>query len=74
MREWVKELNNVERDAVHEFEYLLNRQLQDKDEFHNILKLLPDEALLNGYGRIEFFRAYPFMRQYREKVVKNVKD
>ena len=69
MREWMKELNDTERDAVHEFEYLLGRKITDKNEFHAIIKILPKEAMLNGYGRVEFFRAYPFMRKYKKSRV-----
>lgn len=69
MREWMKELTGTERDAVHEFEYLLDRKIENKVEFNKILSLLPKDAILNGYGRVEFFKTYPFMRKYRDRHV-----
>lgn len=72
MRSWLKKLNAQERDDVHEVEYLFHRTFHSKEEFDEIKALLPEDALQHGYGRLEFFQTYPYMKPYKKAyVIKN---
>lgn len=64
MRDWLKGVDEIDRDCIHRYEYLLGRKLKDYNEYHDIDSQV-DEIVLEFEGRKEFFEAYPELKQYR---------
>ena len=64
MREWLKEMDQIDRECVQRYEYLLGRKLQDREEYREIDAQV-DEMILEWDSRIEFFNAYPDLQTYR---------
>ena len=63
MREWVWELDEIDRDCVFQYEQLLGRQLKDRAEYTEIDGQV-DEMILEWDSRKEFFAAYPKLIKY----------
>ena len=66
MRDWLKPLEEIDRDCVHQYEYLLGRKLKGYDEYHEIDSQV-DEMILEFESRKEFFECYPELKKYREE-------
>ena len=65
MRGWLSSLDEIDRDCVHKYEYLLGRKLKDWNEYVEIDSQV-DEMVLEFEGRKEFFEAYPELKKYKE--------
>ena len=65
MRDWLSSLDEIDRDCIHRYEYLLGRKLKDYNEYHEIDSQV-DEMVLEWNYRKEFFEAYPNLRKYKE--------
>lgn len=65
MRSWISSLDEIDRDCIHRYEYLLGRKLKDWNEYVEIDKQV-DEMILEFDGRREFFEAYPHLKKYKE--------
>ena len=66
MREWLKSLDQIDLDCVHQYEYLLERKLKDHAEYSEIDKQV-DEMILEWDSREEFFEAYPDLKKYAKQ-------
>ena len=66
MRDWLKTLDEIDRDCVHQYEYLLGRKLKSYDEYHEIDSEV-DEMILEFESRKEFFEQYPELKRYRKE-------
>jgi hypothetical protein len=64
MREWLKCLDEIDRDCVHQYEYLLGRKLKNRAEYSEIDGQV-DEMILEYRSRKEFFKYYPELTKYR---------
>lgn len=64
MRDWVRCLDDIDRDCVHQYEYLLGRKLKDYNEYCEIDGQV-DEMILEFQSRKEFYEAYPKLKKYR---------
>ena len=65
MRDWLSSLDEIDRDCIRKYEYLLGRKLKDYNEYHEIDSQV-DEMVLEFEGRKEFFEAYPNLRKYKK--------
>lgn len=65
MREWIKCLDEIDRDCVYRYEYLLGRKLNGHDEYSEIDSQV-DEMSLDWHSRKEFFKAYPELKKYKK--------
>ena len=65
MRDWLKSLDEIDRDCVHRYEYLFGRKLKDRNEYSEIDAQV-DEMILEFDSRKEFFEAYPALKKYKE--------
>ena len=63
MRDWLKFLDEIDRDCIHKYEYLLGRKLKDYNEYSEIDGRV-DEMILEFDGRKEFFESYPELKKY----------
>lgn len=70
MRDWLKSLDEIDRDCVHQYESLLGRQLTGFEEYHTIDSQV-DEMILEWDNREEFFKAYPDLEKYRKPSRRN---
>jgi hypothetical protein len=66
MRDWLSSLDEIDRDCVHKYEYLLGRKLKDYNEYAEIDGQV-DEMVLEFEGRKEFFEAHPELKKYRNQ-------
>lgn len=64
MRDWVSCLDDIDRDCVHRYEYLLGRKLKDYNEYCEIDGQV-DEMILEFESRREFYETYPELKKYR---------
>lgn len=64
MRDWVQRLDDIDIDCVYQYEYLLERKLNDYNEYHEIDSQV-DEMILEFESREEFFKAYPELIKYK---------
>jgi hypothetical protein len=64
MREWLKDADEIDRDCIHRYEYLLGRKLKNYDEYSEIDGQV-DEMVLEFESRKEFYEAYPELKKYR---------
>lgn len=71
MRDWIKQLDEIDRDCVHQYEYLLGRNLTGPDEYSEIDSQV-DEMILEWESRKEFFDAYPELAKYKQDQAKKV--
>lgn len=65
MREWLKNMDEIDIDCIHRYEYLLGRRLKDREEYSEIDGQV-DEMILEYESRKEFFEVYPELRRYRK--------
>ena len=66
MREWVSQLDEIDRDCVHRYEYLLGRKLKGFKEYQEIDNYV-EEMVLEYDSRKEFFEKYPELKLYRRE-------
>lgn len=64
MRNWLKDVDEIDRDCIHRYEYLLGRKLKSYNEYSEIDGQV-DEMILEFESRKEFFKAYPELKKYR---------
>lgn len=64
MRDWLKGVDEIDRDCIHRYEYLLGRKLKGYNEYSEIDGQV-DEMILEFESRKEFFKAYPELKKYR---------
>lgn len=62
-RDWVESLDDIDRDCVEQYEFLLGRQLKDHSEYHEIDSHV-DEMILEYETAEEFFGDYPELKKY----------
>lgn len=65
MRDWLKNVDEIDRDCIHRYEYLLGRKLKGYKEYQEIDNQV-DEMILEFESRKEFYEAYPELKKYRE--------
>ena len=65
MRDWLKCVDEIDRDCIHRYEYLLGRKLKDYNEYSEIDGQL-DEMILEFESRKEFYEVYPELNKYRK--------
>jgi len=65
VRDWIYQGDEIDRDCIHKYEYLLGRKLKDWNEYIEIDSQV-DEMVLEFEGRKEFFEAYPALKKYKE--------
>ena len=63
MREWLENLEEIDRDCVERYEELLGRSLLNREEYAEIDKQV-DEMILEWEDREDFFKAYPDLKRY----------
>ena len=68
MREWLRNTEEIDRDCILQWEYLLNRKLNDFNEYH-ILDGMIDEIILEWRSRPEFFKRYPELEKYKKMMI-----
>lgn len=66
MRDWLSELDQIDRDCVHQYEYLLGRKLSGYEEYSEIDRQV-DEMILDYSSRKDFFEDYPELKKYAKK-------
>lgn len=64
MREWLKNLDEIDRDCIHKYEYLFGRKLKDYEEYREIDSKV-DDMVLEFNSRRDFFNEYPELKQYK---------
>jgi hypothetical protein len=65
MRNWLNDGDEIDKDCIHRYEYLLGRKLKNYDEYREIDAHV-DEMILEFESRKEFFKAYPELKKYKE--------
>jgi hypothetical protein len=65
MRDWLKCLDELDRDCVHQYEYLLGRKLKDYNEYVEIDKQV-DDMILDFESRKDFYKEYPELKKYKK--------
>lgn len=68
MREWLRNTEEIDKDCILQWEYLLNRKLNDFNEYH-ILDGMIDEMILEWRSRPEFFKQYPELERYKKMMI-----
>lgn len=68
MRDWIDRLEEIDQDCVHQYEYLLGRELKGYDEYHEIDGKV-NEMILEYETREDFFEYYPELLQYANPVL-----
>ena len=63
VRDWVDELDEIDQDCVHQYEYLLGRYLKDNAEYVEIDSKVM-EMILEFETREDFFECYPELLSY----------
>ncbi len=63
MRDWLENLDEIDQDCVHQYEYLLGRELTGYEEYHEIDGKV-NEMILEFETREDFFEYYPELLQY----------
>ena len=66
MRDWLKDLDEIDRDCVHHYEYLLGRKLKSFIEYCMIDSEV-NEMVLEFESRKEFFECYPKLKKYKKE-------
>ena len=64
MRDWLKSADEIDRDCIYRYEYLLGRPLKNYNEYHEIDGQV-DEMILEFESRKEFYEVYPELKKYR---------
>ena len=65
MRDWLTSLDEIDRDCIHRYEYLLGRKLKNYNEYAEIDGQV-DEMILEFESRNKFFEVYPELKKYKE--------
>lgn len=65
MRDWLKCVDEIDRDCIHRYEYLLGRKLKDYKEYAEIDSQV-DEMILEFTSRKDFYEEYPELKKYKE--------
>ena len=65
MRDWLKPVDEIDRDCIYKYEYLLGRKLKNYNEYSEIDGQVY-EMVLEFAGRKDFYKAYPELKKYRE--------
>ena len=68
MREWLRNTDEIDKDCILRWEYILNRKLNDFNEYH-ILDGMIDEMILEWRSRTEFFKRYPELERYKKMMI-----
>ena len=63
MRDWLKDVDEIDRDCIHKYEYLFGRKLKDYNEYSEIDGQV-DEMILEFKSKKEFYKAYPELKKY----------
>lgn len=63
MRDWLESVDEIDKDCIHRYEYLLGRKLKDYSEYIEIDGRV-DEMILEFESRTEFYKAYPELKKY----------
>jgi hypothetical protein len=58
-------LDEIDRDCVHQYEYLLGRKLKNYNEYVEIDKQV-DEMVLEHESRKDFYKIYPELKKYKK--------
>lgn len=64
MRNWLKDIDEIDRDCILKYEYLLGRKLKDYNEYLEVDGQV-DEMILEFQSRKEFYKAYPELKEYK---------
>jgi hypothetical protein len=67
VRNWLKCADEIDRDCIHKYEYLLGRKLKDYNEYSEIDGQV-DEMILEFDSRKDFYEAYPELKKYRRPI------
>lgn len=70
LRDWVEEADEIDKDCILHWEYLLGRKLVNYDEYSMIDSMI-DEMVIEWEDRQEFFEEHPELKQYMEIEVVN---
>ena len=65
VRDWLKSVDEIDRDCIHRYEYLLGRKLKDYKEYCEIDGQVED-MIFEFESRKEFYRIYPELKKYRK--------
>ena len=68
MRDWLKNVDEIDRDCILQWEYLLGRKLSSYEEYE-ILDKMVDDMILDWESRKDFFRDYPELQKYRKVMI-----
>ena len=63
MREWIKQLSEIDRDCIEHYEYLLGRELRDKAEYKEIDGQV-EEMILEWDSLENLLEQYPTLEKY----------
>lgn len=63
LRDWVEEADEIDKDCILHWEYLLGRKLVNYDEYSMIDSMI-DEMVIEWEDRREFFEEYPELKKY----------
>jgi hypothetical protein len=64
VRDWLKYVDEIDKDCIHRYEYLLGRKLKDYDEYSEIDEQV-DDMILEITSRKVFYNMYPELKKYR---------
>lgn len=68
MRDWLRCTDEIDRDCILQWEYLLDRKLNDYNEY-DILDGMIDEMILEWRSRPKFFKRYPELEKYKKIMI-----
>lgn len=66
MREWIEQLDDIDKDCVKHYEYLLGRELKDRIEYKEIDGQV-EEMILEWDSIDDLLECYPVLKQYVNK-------
>lgn len=65
MRNWLKNVDEIDRDCIYKYEYLLGRKLKSYNEYREIDSQV-NEMVLEFEGRKDFYEVYPQLKKYKD--------
>ena len=68
MRDWLRCVDEIDKDCILQWEYLLDRKLNDYNEY-DILDGMIDEMVLEWKSRREFFKQYLKLEKYKKTMI-----
>ena len=68
MRDWLKYADEIDKDCILQWEYLLGRKLSGYEEYEMLDKMI-DEMVLEWESRKTFFKEYPELQKYRKTMI-----